>query len=358
MSQRPPAIRGIRRDLLAWYDRECRRLPWRAPPGDRASPYEVWLSEIMLQQTTVATVIPYYDRFVARWPTVEDLASADLDAVLHAWQGLGYYARARNLHRCARIVARERGGRFPETEAALRVLPGIGTYTAAAVAAIAFGRPATPVDGNVERVVARLFAVDAPPPAGKRRVRALAESLTPKRRPGDFWQAVMDLGAGVCTPRAPACEGCPVSGWCGARRVARPEDIPPRKGKPARPSRHGVAFWLADAEGAVLLRRRPASGLLGGMMEVPSTAWRESPWTMEEAEAAAPVAAEWRPVAGVVRHTFTHFHLSLIVLAARVEGAATIDGTWCPPERFDDYALPTVMRKVIRSVLAAESRGV
>jgi len=332
--------------LLAWYYRHRRHLPWRAAPGERPDPYHVWLSEIMLQQTTVATVEPYFRTFVARWPTVGDLAQADLQAVLHAWQGLGYYARARNLHTCAGLVAAVHGGRLPDDEAALRALPGIGVYTAAAIAAIAFGRPAAPVDGNVERVLARLFALTGEPPRVKREVAALARGLTPAARPGDFWQAVMDLGATVCRPRGPACGACPWAEDCRARRRGLAEDLPRKARRKARPVRHGVVFWAVDSDGAVLLRRRPDQGLLGGMTEAPGTAWRERPWTSREALALAPAPARWRRLAGRVRHVFTHFELELTVLAATGLAPGIVEGLWCPPGELGAHPLPTVMRKV------------
>ena len=344
------AREDLSRLVLAWYDCSRRRLPWRAPPGSTAEPYHVWLSEIMLQQTTVVTVIPYFHAFLKRWPSVADLARADMDAVLHAWQGLGYYARARNLHACARTVAGELDGRFPEDEEGLRRLPGIGAYTAAAIAAIAFGRKATPVDGNVLRVTARMFAVDAPLPAARKSLERLAASLTPERRTGDFAQAVMDLGATVCTPRRPACGHCPWSAACAARAEGRPEVYPLRAPKKEKPRRHGVVFRAVRGDGAVLLRRRPERGLLGGMMEFPSTAWRDAPWTVAEARAEAPLKAPWRRLPGVVRHTFTHFHLELTVLSAPVADHAQADGIWCPPDGFSAYALPTVMKKVVSLV--------
>ena len=339
--------------LLAWYDRHRRVLPWRAAPGEPADPYRVWLSEIMLQQTTVATVGPYFAAFLERWPDVARLAAAPLDDVLHAWQGLGYYARARNLHKCAGVVVRDHGGRFPDDEAALRALPGVGAYTAAAVAAIAFDRPAVVVDGNVERVVARLHAVETPLPAAKAELRTLVAALTPDRRPGDFAQAMMDLGATLCTPRAPRCVLCPLMAGCAARARGIAEDLPRRTAKPEKPVRQGVAFFAVDASGAVLLRRRAEQGLLGGMIEVPSTDWRAEAWPTDEALRAAPLAAAWRALPGVVRHTFTHFHLELTVLAARVAGAADVPGRWCPVDRLGEQALPTVMKKVIRHALAA-----
>src|SRR5579864_5767704 len=303
---RPPAAA-----LLAWYDRHRRDLPWRAPPGRRPDPYRVWLSEIMLQQTSVATVGPYFGRFMARWPEVSALAAASLDEVLHLWQGLGYYARARNLHACARVVAERHGGQFPRTSAELRGLPGIGDYTAAAIAAIAFDEPAAAVDGNVERVMARLFAVADPLPAAKPRLRSLAAALVPRRRAGDFAQALMDLGAVICTSRRPRCVLCPWRQDCAAAASGIAESLPARAEKPERPLRYGILFWLARGDGAVLLRRRPERGLLGGMIELPSTEWRAAPWGAAEAIAAAPVTAAWTALPGAVRHGFTHFRLEL-----------------------------------------------
>jgi A/G-specific adenine glycosylase len=346
--------RAIARELLAWYDRHRRRLPWRAAPGLRADPYGVWLSEIMLQQTTVAAVIPYYERFMTLWPRVEDLAAASLDDVLTAWAGLGYYARARNLHRAAVVVAAELGGRFPDTEAALLKLPGIGPYTAAAIAAIAFDRPARVVDGNVERVVARLFAVETPLPAAKAELRAHAEPLTPKRRPGDFAQAMMDLGATVCLPRTPKCSLCPLACHCAAEKKGIAARLPRRAPKAERPTRRAVAFWTARDGGTILLRRRPPKGLLGGMMEVPSTPWRAAPWREAEALAQAPIAAEWTELPGLVRHTFTHFHLELTVWAGRASDGQEAEGRWVRLDDLGGEALPSVMRKVVRHALQAE----
>ena len=261
--------------LLRWYDAHRRELPWRAPPGERAEPYRVWLSEIMLQQTVAAAAGPYFLRFVERWPDVGALAAASLDEVLQAWQGLGYYARARNLHAAARIVAAQHGGRFPDSEAGLRALPGVGAYTAAAIAAIAFERKAVVVDGNVERVMARLFRVETPLPAAKKAIRDAAAELTPDERPGDYAQAVMDLGATVCLPRRPRCGACPWSGGCLARAAGIAESLPVKAPKRERPVRRGIAYWTEDGAGRVLLRRRPENGLLGGMMEVPSGPWVE-----------------------------------------------------------------------------------
>jgi A/G-specific adenine glycosylase len=340
--------------ILAWYDRARRDLPWRSPPGARPDPYRVWLSEIMLQQTTTATVAPYYRAFLARWPDVERLAVAPLDDVLHAWQGLGYYARARNLHKCAGVVVADHGGRFPDDEGALLALPGIGPYTAAAIAAIAFDIPATPVDGNVERVIARLFAVDAPLPGAKRRLRDLAAELTPPRRPGDYAQAVMDLGATICTPREPKCGRCPWQGGCAAAVAGIAADLPRRAPRRARPLRRGVAFWARRADGAVLLRRRPEHGLLGGMMEVPSTEWRAEPWPLDDALAQAPVAAAWRLLPGTVRHVFTHFELELGVAAGEAAAGRQekgAEGTWVALDALSGQALPTLMKKVVGHAL-------
>ncbi|MEE8123878.1 MAG: A/G-specific adenine glycosylase, partial [Alphaproteobacteria bacterium] len=303
--------------LLDWYDAHRRALPWRARKGERPDPYRVWLSEIMLQQTTVRAVVPYFNAFLERWPDVHTLAAAGLDDVLHAWQGLGYYARARNLHRCAQAVSETLAGRFPATPAELEKLPGIGPYTAAAVAAIAFDRPATVVDGNVERVIARYFGVTEPLPRARGRIRRLAAKLAPGFRPGDYAQALMDLGAMVCTPRKPACGRCPLSADCVAFNDGLAEELPRRAPKPDKPTRRGFAFWAVRRDGAVLLRRREAKGLLGGMMELPCE-WREDPVKLADALARAPLPAGWRALPGTVRHSFTHFHLEICVLAARV----------------------------------------
>jgi A/G-specific adenine glycosylase len=335
--------------LLHWYDRHRRTLPWRAPSGVRPDPYRVWLSEIMLQQTTVATVGPYFDRFVARWPDVAALAAASLDEVLQLWQGLGYYARARNLHACARAVIERHGGVFPHDPALLRALPGIGAYSAAAIAAIAFDQPVPAIDGNVERVLIRLYAVHEPAQAAKPLLTSLAAALVPERRAGDFAQALMDLGAGICTPRRPRCVLCPWRDCCAAARAGIADELPARVEKPERPVRHGVAFWLTRGDGAVLLRRRPAQGLLGGMTEVPSTPWRSEPWRLDEAVDFAPVSADWARLTGTVRHGFTHFRLELVIVA----GTGEADGLWSRVDRLGEHALPTLMKKVARHAVAA-----
>ena len=310
----------------------------------------------MLQQTTVATVAGYFARFVARFPSVEALAASPLDDVLHAWQGLGYYARARNLHACARAVVSEHAGRFPDTEAGLAVLPGIGAYTAAAIAAIAFDRPAAAVDGNVERVMARLHAVEEPLPTAKARLRAETQSLVPARRAGDFAQALMDLGATLCTPRAPRCILCPWERDCRARRLGLAESLPRRRERAERPTRRGVAFWIVRSDGAVLLRRRPERGLLGGMMEVPSTEWRSARVSEAAARKAAPLRARWVRLPGTVEHGFTHFRLELAVLSAKVARTAAAAGVWVPLDRLGEQALPTVMKKVVKHALGAARR--
>ncbi len=349
-----PALVPSAAALLDWYDRHRRKLPWRAVPGETADPYRVWLSEIMLQQTTVKTVGPYYARFLERFPTVERLAAASLDDVLRAWAGLGYYARGRNLHACAQAVVARHGGRFPATEAALAELPGIGPYTAAAVAAIAFDQPATPVDGNVERVVARLFAVEDALPDAKPEIRRLTATLTPARRAGDFAQAMMDLGATLCSPKKPACALCPWNEPCAARARGDAETFPRKAAKREGKLRRGAAFVVVRADGRVLLRTRPAKGLLGGMSEVPTSAWTHD-FDDDTALADAPrfPRATWRRVAGRVSHVFTHFPLELSVHVARVGAAAKApDGTrWVALDELKDEALPNLMRKVVAHAL-------
>ena len=332
--------------LLAWYDRHQRVLPWRARGGRRADPYHVWLSEIMLQQTTVAAVGPYFQAFLARWPTVAALAAAALDDVLGAWAGLGYYARARNLHKCARHVAENLGGAFPQSEAGLRELPGVGPYTAAAIAAIAFDRPAVVVDGNVERVMARLFAIDTPLPQAKAALRDAAAKLAPQLRPGDFAQATMDLGATICTPRAPLCMLCPWSDACAAHRRKIAEELPRRSAKPERPVKQAVAFVLTKGD-SVWLRRRPDDGLLGGMLEAPSTPWRAEAWKPAAARRHQPVAAEWTDC-GRVSHGFTHFIIEFDVWRAAASQTQPKEGRWVRLDELDDVALPTLTRRVLQ----------
>jgi A/G-specific adenine glycosylase len=331
--------------LLAWYDRHRRRLPWRAGRGEHADPYRVWLSEIMLQQTTVAAAGPYFMRFLERFPDVHALAEAPSDDVMRLWAGLGYYARARNLHACAKEVS-ARGGAFPGTEEGLLELPGIGPYTAAAIAAIAFGRRATVVDGNVERVITRLFAVEEVMPKAKPIVRALTEPLVPAKRAGDFAQAMMDLGATICTPKRPACSLCPWDDACIARTEGTQETFPRKAAKAERPARFGAAFYVSRPDGAVLLRRRADKGLLGGMTELPGTDWSDS-FNRKTALDQAPLKAEWRRRTGVVRHVFSHFSLELQVFAAEVSQRTRAPGNCWWSLEADAEALPSVMRKAL-----------
>ena len=343
-------------DLLRWYDRHRRVLPWRTRKGERADPYRVWLSEIMLQQTTVKAVAPYYARFLARFPAVTDLAGAPLDDVLKLWAGLGYYARARNLHACAKAVAERHSGNFPGTEEALRELPGIGAYTAAAIAAIAFDKRASPVDGNIERVIARLFAVEEELPGAKPRIRALAEQLTPPRRAGDFAQGLMDLGATICTPKSPACVLCPWMEACAARARGDQESFPRKAQKKTGALRRGAAFVMMRADGFILTRTRPEKGLLGGMTEVPTTEWTRN-FDAAAALAGAPLKTRWRRVPGVVTHTFTHFPLELTIYTARVPSRtrAPHGMRWIALAGLAGEALPNVMRKVVAHALGPDA---
>ena len=339
-------------DLLAWYDRHRRVMPWRALKGQRSEPYAVWLSEIMLQQTTVKTVGPYFEKFLTKWPTVEALAAASLDDVLRAWAGLGYYARARNLHACARAVAERHDGIFPDNFEALRALPGIGDYTAAAVGSIAFDTPAVPVDGNVERVVTRLFAVEEALPAAKPEIKKLATSLLPPARSGDFAQALMDLGATICSPKRPACALCPWNDVCLARALGRQEEFPHKAPKREGKLRRGAAFVALRADGKVLLRQRPEKGLLGSMTEVPGSDWSHD-FDAASALDAAPLKAKWRKLPGVVTHVFTHFPLELTVFVAHLPRtkAAPKGARWAELTTAHDEALPNVMRKVLAHAL-------
>ena len=342
-------VDNVQAALLGWYDVAARTLPWRIGPADRAAgvrpdPYRVWLSEIMLQQTTTTAVAPYFAAFTARWPTVADLAAAPREEVLTAWAGLGYYSRARNLHAAAIELAKNG---FPADEAGWRGIPGVGPYTAAAIATIAYDQPANVVDGNVERVMARFFAVETPLPAAKPALRAHAGALAPHHRPGDWAQALMDLGATVCTPRSPRCGACPVAEWCAARATTDPAAYPRRAAKVAKPARYGVAFALRT-RGRLFLIRRPDTGLLGGMRALPTTPWRDAPWTAEEALDHAPAAVSWRS-AGGVRHVFTHFALDLGVWVGEGEASG---GEWAHEADLAAAGLPTVFAKAAARALA------
>ena len=341
-------------DLLSWYDRHARQMPWRTGPADRAAgvrpdPYHVWLSEVMLQQTTVAAVRDYFTRFTTLWPTVADLAAEEDARVMGEWAGLGYYARARNLLKCARVVVVDHGGRFPDTLEGLRALPGIGPYTAAAIASIAFDRPETVVDGNVERVMARLFDIHTPLPAAKPELTEKAARMTPTTRPGDYAQAVMDLGATICTPRSPACGICPWVDPCVARAAGTAAELPKKAPKKPKPTRTGIAYVARRADGAFLLETRPDRGLLGGMLGWPGTEWTAD-GTPDGTEATPPheppLDADWQDLPDPALHTFTHFHLRLHVRIARVpQGANPRRGSFVPAAAFRPSDLPTVMRK-------------
>ncbi|WP_374944408.1 A/G-specific adenine glycosylase [Sphingomonas sp.] len=332
--------------LLDWYDAHRRDLPWRAKPGEAVEPYRVWLSEVMLQQTTVAAVRPRFATWVARWPTFAALAAADDADVMAAWAGLGYYARARNLVAAAKTVVADHDGAFPRTEAALRKLPGFGAYTAAAVAAIAFGERAVVVDANVERVVARLFAISVPLPGARPAIRAAADSITPDARAGDFAQGMMDLGSGVCTPRAPKCLLCPLRAQCAGFATGAPEAFPVKAARKAKPQRYGTIFWL-EQDGAVLLVRRPPEGLLGGMRALPTGAWSDAPPGLE----GAPAPADWRLLDVCVRHGFTHFDLDLALAVAHTQGHQPADASeWWPVESLASAGLPTVFAKAAETM--------
>ncbi len=333
-------------DLLAWYDRHRRTLPWRG----EADPYRVWLSEVMLQQTTVAAVAPRYARFLARFPDVASLAATSWEEVSEEWAGLGYYARARNLHAGAKAIVA--AGGFPRTAEELRAIPGIGPYTAAAVAAIAFDEPVVPVDGNVERVTARVFLVEQPLPGARRRLTTLASGWmadpAARARPGDFAQALFDLGATICTPRNPACALCPWREGCAARRAGAQNELPRKAPKRARPLRHGVHFWAEDPAGRILVRRRPPEGLLGGMLEIPGTPWRDAPWELAEALPHAPLPGlPWTELPGLARHGFTHFELEMRLLRATAPAGPASEGhDWMTREAAAS-AMPGVMRRLM-----------
>lgn len=350
MSQTPPF--ELTDKLLNWFTTQGRTsLPWRGAPCGARDPYQVWLAEIMLQQTTVAAVIPYFETFMSKWPDVKALAAADTDAVMQAWAGLGYYARARNMLKCARAVAGDRQGAFPHSEADLLALPGIGPYTAAAIAAIAFNGDAAPVDGNVIRVLTRLYAISDVMPTNKAVVGGFAAAMLPKDHSGDFAEALMDLGATVCKPKNPKCDACPWTEDCAALAQGDPTAYPRKAPKKIKPTRTGWIYWIERSDGSVLLERRPERGLLGGMMGFPSGEWDERRLSAQDAIAQAPIATDWRALDGVVRHTFTHFHLELRVLKA-CDNAALAGGAWHARGNLAELGLPTVMHKVRKLVNA------
>lgn len=331
-------IDGFRGAMLTWYDAHWRKMPWRAPPHQRPDPYHDWLSEIMLQQTTVPTVGRYFTRFIDLWPRVEDLAAAEQDEVMKEWAGLGYYARARNLHKCAKIVANDYGGQFPSDIETLKSLPGIGDYTANAIAAIAFDQPSIVVDGNVERVMARVFTIQTPLPAAKKDMKAAAGYLAQGRtdRPGDYAQALMDLGAMICTPTKPACGLCPVNTYCDARKLGIAEQLPRRAAKKAKPVRYGQLYWIEDKQGRVWLERRPEKAMLGGMPGFPTSEWREQP----------PSPVKKVIVLGQIRHSFTHFDLYLDIIKKSAPDAT--NGWWTEREALRQAGLPTLFAKAVK----------
>ncbi len=354
-----PSPSPLSADLLAWYERHARILPWRVGPaerrrGIRPDPYRVWLSEIMLQQTTVKAVAPYFQKFLARWPTIADLAAAADGEILAAWAGLGYYSRARNLIAAARAIAPRAPAHLPRTAAAWAELPGIGAYTSAAIAALAFDEPIAVVDGNVERVVARLFTIDTPLPAAKPLIRNRLQPLVPQDTPGEFAEALMDLGATICTPKNPACPLCPWFDPCLARQQGRQAEFPVQAPKKARPTRYGTAFVARRADGAILLRLRPPKGLLGGMSEVPGDEWQEG----APGRTAPPFDADWVPLASAVEHTFTHFHLKLSILRAHVGNgpSAPAGHWWAPAGSLAEQALPSVMKRAIEAAFPGATK--
>ena len=357
-SLRGKPLTALPAKLLTWYDSEQRALPWRAPPGEMPNPYHVWLSEIMLQQTVVKTVIPYFNNFTRLWPTIADLAAASQEDIRRAWAGLGYYTRAENLHKCAKIIVTDYEGKFPIFAEELETLPGIGPYTAAAIAAIAFDETATPVDGNIERVVARLFEITEPLPHAKPILRQHAARLTPPRRAGDFAQAQMDLGARICTPKNPSCLLCPISEFCKGYHHGSAATLPRRAAKKPKPTRYGTAFFALREDGMVLLHQRPEGGLLSGMTEIPSSEWLEDETAAEKFRKSPPVKGDWWRVPGVVKHTFTHFHLELAVYRSLVAKKADLtlfaDASrcrWVHRDEIASEALPSVMRKVASHAL-------
>ncbi len=347
-------INQLRRRLLAHYDAHGRSLPWRILPHERTAglqidPYKIWLSEIMCQQTSVTSAGPYWHKFLQAWPTIVDLANAPRDDVLAAWAGLGYYARARNLHKCANQIANEMGGKFPSTEKELLTLPGIGPYSAAAIASICFDEATNVVDGNVERVISRLRTVETPLPAGKKDIRKLAAEIAHPKRPGDYGQALMDLGSQICKPKNPKCDICPWQFACRANRAGTAERYPKKAKKQKPPNRFGAVFYL-ETEGQILLRRRPDKGLLGGMMELPGTEWGEIKQDIDALLRQAPIVRNWQMCSREVVHVFTHFTLHLRVFVAEGKGEGVLADIYA----LDEYALPSLMRKAIK---LAQSQG-
>jgi len=338
----------FQKNLLNWYMQFQRVLPWRAISPELPNPYHVFLSEIMLQQTTVPTVIRYFDLFITKWPRIQDLAQATLDEILHAWQGLGYYARARNLHKCAQVITQTHAGVFPQEEEELHQLPGIGPYTAAAISAIAFGKASVVVDGNIERIMSRVFAIEDPLPRSKSLIKEKAAFLTPFHQPGEYAQALMDLGSSICRPKVPLCQECPLHKFCLASHQNRASLYPKFLPKVKKPEKYATVFWVQNQKGQVLIQRRPEKGLLGGMMEIPSSMWQDQKNSQKVVLSEAPFPLEWQEKSGIIKHTFTHFHLYLNVVCGVV--TEHHPGLWVYPQDFHHYAFPTLMQKVIRHV--------
>ncbi len=330
-------ISQFQKDILVWYQEHQRILPWRIKISN---PYHTWVSEIMLQQTTVPTVISYFHRFLEKWPIVQELASASLDEVLHLWQGLGYYSRARNLHLCAKKIVEEFQGVFPEEEAQLKKLPGIGDYTAAAIRSIAFNKPSIVVDGNIERIISRLFLIQEQFPASKRTIKKYAAEISSNEFPGDYAQALMDLGSSICTPSNPKCYQCPIQNHCKAKD-RNPDSYPKREKKAEKPKRYGTLFWIKNSKGEIFIEKRPEKGLLGGLMGFPT-----SEWATHRKKETAPFKGKWKKSPALIHHTFTHFHLTLEIL----EGIAneTLPGLWVNQKDFGQHAFPTLMKKAIK----------
>ena len=343
--------------LLNWYDRNGRDLPWRYKNGNKPDPYVVWLSEIMLQQTTVAVVKGYFSRFINRWPTLFDLSKASLDEVLQEWSGLGYYARARNLHKCAEIISKKYLGKFPQNERELIQLPGVGEYTSAAIMSIAFNKKATVVDSNVERVISRIFAITESLPSSKRVIRKKAQEISPANRFGDYSQAIMDLGSTICLPKTPLCVECPWEEICQARMKGIEKNLPVKKPKKPKPLRQGICFWIIRHDGYVLLRKRQEKGLLGGMMEIPSTPWEKNIQTIDKAIEYSPLRlsmVNWSILSDNVKHVFSHFNLLLIIASAKIKRdkleklSLTEDFVWVNPNQINQLAIPSLTKKIAR----------
>jgi A/G-specific adenine glycosylase len=335
--------------LLSWYDKSYRTFSWRALPGHKPIPYYVWLSEIMLQQTTTATVERYFNQFSVNWEDFQELANANLDDILHVWQGLGYYARARNIHKCAKEIVQNYNGQLPSSPDELVKLPGIGPYTSAAIAAIAFDIPVAPVDGNIERVFSRLFQINETKPQLNKTVQKFATEHLAHNRPGDYAQALMDLGATICTPTHPKCLLCPLKNMCTAFQNNVAKEYPKRAPKTERPVKNGIVFYLQDKHGKILLEKRPTKGLLGGMIGFPTTPWTQESWSMEKATEYAPASVEWTIQDITVTHVFTHFSLHLKVAHGIIDKSD--EGLWAHPKNFHQYAFPTLMKKIIRAQL-------